>query len=441
METFLVYTMKSGVAMFLFYGVYLLLLKKSTHFKLNRFYLLSTFIFSIVLPFIQIDLFTSSKPQVIHYMLKAVEINQIESIDTAVIPLYGIISWAYLLVLSGLLLWLIIGLVRIIHIYVTAIPLKTDEVTIHKTAADHGPFSFFTHVFIPSTLIPSPNLNQIVEHELVHVRQGHSLDALLVDVISAVIWFNPMVWIYRASIKETHEYLADQGVISKGYHPVSYKQMILESAIGSKVLLPVNSFNRIKIKNRLIMINKLKPSRFAALKLVAVLPVVAFLFYSFSNPVTSIENSLLSLTEDIAVESYALTLNELKDDTVYAQVDEMPVFSKGGNDGLRMYIAQNIKYPASARDKGIQASIFVSFVINKKGKVENVELIRAKSYILDGKKKVNTSAPELEEESLRVVKSLPDFTPGKQNGKPVSVKMTVPINYKLDGKKKDKKNK
>ncbi len=189
------------------------------------------------------------------------------------------------------------------------------------------------------------------------------------------------------------------------------------------------------------MINKLKPSRFAALKLVAVLPVVAFLFYSFSNPVTSIENSLLSLTEDIAVESYALTLNELKDDTVYAQVDEMPVFSKGGNDGLRMYIAQNIKYPASARDKGIQASIFVSFVINKKGKVENVELIRAKSYILDGKKKVNTSAPELEEESLRVVKSLPDFTPGKQNGKPVSVKMTVPINYKLDSKKKDKKNK
>ncbi|MDB4582546.1 energy transducer TonB [Draconibacterium sp.] len=109
-------------------------------------------------------------------------------------------------------------------------------------------------------------------------------------------------------------------------------------------------------------------------------------------------------------------VNEKSD--VYRTVDEMPVYP-GGNDALRNFIAQNVTYPEKAKKEGIRGKVFVSFVINKKGEVSNAKIERGVS-------------PELDKEALRVIKSLPKWTPGKEKGKLAKVQFTVPINFALN---------
>jgi len=110
-----------------------------------------------------------------------------------------------------------------------------------------------------------------------------------------------------------------------------------------------------------------------------------------------------------------------REDGVYVVVEEMPEFP-GGELALRNFIAENIKYPVEAKDKGIQGKVFVTFVVNSKGKVENAKIARGVD-------------PSLDNEALRVVGQLPEWKPGKQKGEAVSVSYTVPINFALDNKK------
>jgi Ca-activated chloride channel family protein len=118
-------------------------------------------------------------------------------------------------------------------------------------------------------------------------------------------------------------------------------------------------------------------------------------------------------------------------------VEEMPVFSQGGEDGLKNYIATHVKYPEDSRKEGIQGKVYVSFVVDEHGKVVNVKELRTKAQKPNkDNKMVSCAAPELTAEALRVISSLPGFTPGKQSGKVVKVAYTVPINFLLDTDKK-----
>ena len=100
----------------------------------------------------------------------------------------------------------------------------------------------------------------------------------------------------------------------------------------------------------------------------------------------------------------------------FVVVEEMPQFP-GGNEAMQKYIAENLKYPKTAI-KGEQGRVIVSFVINKRGKVGDVKLIRSVS-------------PELDAEAVRVIQDMPDWIPGKQRGKAVNVRYTIPIVFKL----------
>jgi protein TonB len=103
---------------------------------------------------------------------------------------------------------------------------------------------------------------------------------------------------------------------------------------------------------------------------------------------------------------------------VFTIVEEMPMFP-GGDDSLRKYIAKSVKYPEVARENGIQGRVWIQFVVNGKGKVEQVKVARGVDPILD-------------KEATRIIESLPSWQPGRQRGKPVKVSFTVPINFKLN---------
>ena len=111
---------------------------------------------------------------------------------------------------------------------------------------------------------------------------------------------------------------------------------------------------------------------------------------------------------------------------VYSEVDEMPVF-KGGQEALMKFLQDNIVYPEEAKKSGFQGKVFISFVIDELGVVRESRITRG----------VN---PALDKEAFRVVKLLPEWVPGKKEGKPVKVEMTLPIKFALDDDKKPEKN-
>ena len=123
--------------------------------------------------------------------------------------------------------------------------------------------------------------------------------------------------------------------------------------------------------------------------------------------------------ENITVDYKAVEVQEEEeaDAPVFFIVEEMPVFP-GGEEALRKYIAQSVKYPAIAQENGIQGRVFVAFVVNTKGEVTDVKIARGVD-------------PNLDKEAIRVVNSMPKWSPGKQRGKAVKVSYTVPINFVL----------
>ncbi|MCX6257908.1 MAG: energy transducer TonB [Bacteroidia bacterium] len=161
--------------------------------------------------------------------------------------------------------------------------------------------------------------------------------------------------------------------------------------------------------------SELKPPFQAVWKYLFVIPAIALIVllsdlncsgigmvFSLSNKITWTEMS-----------DYRQT-----DSTIFTIVEQMPQF-KGGDDSLRRFLAKNIHYPDNARQNNIEDKVYVSFIVGSTGKVRNVKVVRG-------------IYPDLNTEAIRVIKSMPDWIPGKQRGEAVNVMYTIPISFKLE---------
>lgn len=113
--------------------------------------------------------------------------------------------------------------------------------------------------------------------------------------------------------------------------------------------------------------------------------------------------------------------SEKSDPPILTFAEEMPTFP-GGQDAFVKYLQQNIRYPDSARFAGKEGTVYVSFDVMKDGKIDSVKLVRGVP-----------GAPELGTEALRVISAMPDWIPGRMNGKAVKIRMTIPISFILQG--------
>lgn len=113
-------------------------------------------------------------------------------------------------------------------------------------------------------------------------------------------------------------------------------------------------------------------------------------------------------------------VDEFESTEVLVVVEQMPEFP-GGPKALMTYLTNNLKYPQEARKMGLEGRVYIKFIVTKLGKIENVKVIKG---IPDGEL--------LEKEAVRVISSMPDWNPGKQEGKAANVYMTLPVNFKLN---------
>ncbi len=442
MVELITYILKNIIALGLFALAYRLIFLQEVNFKARRFFMLNGVFLSFLLPLLSYNfgVFSSFQANPLgSFVLDEITIysSGIDSIkESSGLPFSEILVYSYLLVAGILALRIIYQLINIIVKTKRYHGNQIHNIIIYRLPFENVSFSFFRYIFIGKTP-EDGDLKKILAHEKIHAMQLHTLDVLIMELLSVIFWFNPLIWWYRNELKNVHEYLADAGALKEGFNAKSYQITILEHLIGSASLTITNNFNYSLIKNRIAMMNKAKNGRKKTWKLFLLLPVSILLVIGFA------------CTEKAETEETGLNnrKSEISYESAYTQVDIMPVYA-GGFMELRKFVALNLVYPKDARDKGIEGKVFVQFVVDKNGDI----VTNAQKYKVEGDSKlidevvVTSYEPaegtqiegneeyieQLKAEAVRVLSTLPQFeSPAMKDGKPVAVAFTFPINFVL----------
>lgn len=285
------------------------------------------------------------------------------------------------------------------------------------TPEKHLPFSFFHFLFWSENCpISNEDKAKVLQHEQAHIRQWHSLDVLVLELIGILFWCSPLVYFYKNSLRSVHEYLADAAVLQRNSTKQYGKLLLRQSMSGQKMAL-ANHFFTSQLKNRIIMMTKHKSQRKALLKYFVALPV---LFLA----------TILLTTKNLVAQDDGYALSET--DEIFKVVEEMPRFpgcedfnggtqakTKCANKKLLEFIFSNLKYPEEARKNGVEGMVVLKFIVDRQGNIQNPSIARSLSSDCD-------------EEVLRVASMMPKWIAGKQKGEAVNVEFTLPVKFKLE---------
>ncbi len=417
---------ESVVIISLFCILYLTVFQQEASFKQNRLFLVTGLILSLIMPFIDFS-YPASLPNITSINLSSITIYADKLVHVGEEVTYNIsdiLQIIYLLMLSIFVIRFIYQSIKISTFFRNARIDEQNGVKIVYTNKEHSAFSFLKFVFIDKSTEHSKDLDVVINHEIAHIAQKHSIDLILFEILLIMQWFNPIVWIYGKKIKENHEYLVDNTLIKNGVNTRNYQQILLNTYEYFNYDL-INNFNHSLTLKRLLMMTKNKSQKKAIVKLIAIIPVLLISVYLVScsagdkevGSAKKVESEEVVTLDESNKKASVETTDTLEKDEIFMVVEKMPEF-EGGDKALRKYISSNVEYPKEAKEKGIEGKVYIRFVVTDKGDVDNVTVMRSIDPLLDN-------------EAVRVVKSLPKWKPGKQRGQAVNVYYTVPINFKL----------
>ena len=553
------FLLSTTLVLTLLYVPYTLLLRKEHFFRQNRFTLLAILALSLVLPFCDVHalypgellegLFSKPalEPEAIvefsstEQIASTTPLEPIEFTEAHIRPL-GIMPWLCQFYVVGTLIVLAIRLWQFarMHRLIRKGCLWSDTedgITIHCHADDVAPCSWMRHIVI-SEHDYRHHRHEILLHEKGHVRSLHSWDILLLTLVQTIQWYNPFAYMLGASLRDVHEYEADDYVLRQGVTASEYQTLLLKTAVGNSVYAFANKFNHSLIKNRIVMMKNKSNSPWARMKVLYTLPLVVALLSAFASPVMmscpskekKAENQLSNVmvggenpflifsfedNSEISIqgkhlncdgtpnfdylnvcgltpenidgisvlqseESKAIfgvagangafhfqvkgktakdmtsalaeyakaigsteplkvsikkpaTIDEIQavgyapapktndpsaaQGEIFQVVEEQPMFP-GGMEELMKFLQTNIRYPKEAQERGLQGRVIVQFVVNKDGSICDEKVVRSVD-------------PQLDAEALRIVRSMPNWTPGKQRGEAVRVRFTLPVTFRL----------
>ena len=441
---------KVAVYMIAFYLVYSIMLSRDTSYKRNRLYILLSLLSALIFPLITL---LTLKPWNIQFFGKILSevfvtatantnkaLNQGISLTVLLQMIYSI----YIIVVFIFIIKLLIDLLNLLFLIIRHRDEGSQIIRFH--GFNTSGFSAMGYVFINTRLSPE-DAGEIIRHEQNHLKQNHFIDIIFIELVKAVQWFNPVVYLYNRSLRAIHEYQADQECLSSGVPMINYQSLLLSQVFKSRAFNLTNSFsNPSLIKKRIVMMTKRRTSPFASAKMLIVVPVIGVVFLAISAysvipkssvkqivPVISTQNSLTESGSDLVAppppppppppSDSKGNIRDVKEESTgksdepFVVVEQMPMFP-GGDGALLQYISENTKYPENAKTQNIQGKVIIRFCVTPDGGVSLASVLKGVS-------------PELDVEAMRVVNTLPSFRPGTQGGKAVPVWYMVPIEFSL----------
>lgn len=437
MDFLLVYLLEVSVCLGVTLLIYRVILSELTFFAVNRAVLLLLLASSFTIPLLSFQVFGIGGADVVREMtLPAFQVGEQETLTSDQVPLWsrlavgiyllGAILMAARLVFGFILSQRLIGKAQKIRHGSHLIALHPEFV----------PASFFRYILMPSFDPEDDAQKQIILHESMHVAYRHSWDLLLVNMVKVVFWFNPLIYLFERSLREVHEYQADQGVTSY-FSPKEYATLLLRLITAKPGWQFMNNFNQFQTKKRIIMMAKGKSSSVQKLRILALFPVFGMLLFIFSCEKEELLPSVVELEKEFpAILEVPLTDDPAPDvpkeevqkvnplliiedaDEIFDIVEQQPS-PEGGMSGWNTYLARNLRYPLVARQRGVEGTVILVFEIHTDGSIHNVEVLRGIGGGAD-------------EEAVRVVSNAPRWEPGRQRGRAVKTRMRLPIRFKLE---------
>lgn len=374
------------------YSFYKLFLERESMYKINRFYLLFSLIFSLIAPLYKIDLpitvtETNISPELLAFLMQNPELLQQEK----GINFGDILTVIYILVGVIFLVRFIYNLYELMFKIKTEEKIKDQEITYILDLDSNQPYSFWKYIFIPKKQLKSLHQN-LIDHEKAHCIQKHSLDILLIEIFQILFWFNPLIYFYKKSIKLNHEFLADEYVLKRNSDLKTYQHQILDCIATQNPSMMASNFNFILTKKRLLMMTKNTSKRKVKILSFASLPFIlsAFVLFSqksFAQEVEKkaqkveqvLEKPVQSQAEILLGQATTLRDSLLKTDQVKTATPIEKVITK---DELKTILKSNPQNKIILNDAGdiiLNDSIKIKDIVLKK------ELVPTILYGTDGK--------------------------------------------------------
>lgn len=432
----MIYLIVSAISLALMVTVYRLTLSRTTFHGFNRFVLLTTLALAAVIPVMHFQSISTRASAPINYMLSEIMVyadgtmgvNHVQEAESgSSISILSVITVVYLAGLIFCLLRIAFGILSSEIICHRRSRMLADGSRLVITERNYAPFSWRNCIVISRKDYES-NGAMIIAHEQAHVHHHHSFDLILAQLFCAVQWFNPAAWMLRRSLMEVHEFEADAQVLEDGFDGRRYQICLVRAALQGSFATTTNNFSNCSTKKRIVMMNRHSTNPWARLRALLMLPVVA-LSVIVASACKQDSNSEMNLkTQDAPPSSVFVDIQECEEceteeaDTsqVFMVVEEMPEFP-GGEEALFDYLRSNLQYPERCKENKIQGRVLITFVVNKDGSIVEPAVVKS----------AGPEGVELDVEALRVISSMPAWTPGKQKGEAVRVRYTIPISFRL----------
>ncbi|RQO70476.1 hypothetical protein DBR43_20905 [Pedobacter sp. KBW06] len=292
MPEFFVFLLKVNAGLLLFCLAYYLILRKLTFYTLNRFFLLAGIVFSSLYPFVDPMALFGQHEEALRPIAAVLPTFYIAATDAAGFDYWFIarvIFWAGVLIMSGRMLIRFYSLYRV---HQSSVPGKVNAYEVRFLEGNISTFSFWRNIYLNPDLHQPTELDAVLEHEQVHVKEWHTVDILLAELTTVFYWFNPGVWYMRKAIKENVEFITDQQILKKGIDRKAYQYSMIHTVSSGTPSVLMNNFNITGIKRRIIMMNSRKSSGVQLIRYVFLLPVLLVLTTAFTLFKTEIKANL-----------------------------------------------------------------------------------------------------------------------------------------------------
>lgn len=401
-------TLCSGVLL----GFYARLLDRRIGFAAARATLLALPPISVAIPLLRIPVWpAAATPQAIVTTLSTVAAPEAAAARGSAI-VETIVGSVYLA--GVLLLAVAIGrqLAAIGRLRRGAATQLSDGIRLIRTPQRIAAFSFFSTICLWEGT-PDDEAAAIIAHEASHIRHRHSAERLAMELMKALLWWNPFVWAAARRLSEVEEYEADRDVLRSGYDRLRYMKLLYRQLIGEMPGI-ASGLRSSLTRKRFEMMLADAPQRSARLRLAATLPVLAGLLCAFSF--TTRAAATTATTKAANTIAVAATAKE----EPMLVVEQMPAFgdSNGGLGAFRRWMQATVAYPDQAFERRIEGRVVASFVIDREGAVGDIDIIASPDA-------------SLSDEVTRVLALSPRWRPGQQRGQRVPVKYILPIEFSL----------
>ena len=289
------YLLKASTVIFIFYVCYILFLRRETFFENNRWFLLIGLVTALVFPLMVIPIYIPIESTQIIESAYTVTGDFSQSTEQEIS-----FNWTNLLYITygaGFTLFIIQFLLQFgsLAILLLKNPKNKDGFyTYIIVKSKVSPFSFFKWIVYNPDLFKEKELQLIINHEKVHVRQYHSIDIILIRLACVVFWFNPFIWLYKKDIQQNLEYIADYKTLDQTTSKKDYQHLLLKTSIANQHIDLTNNFYNSLIKKRILMLNKSKSKSISRFKFLLVVPLLTILLMSVNTEEIYIENETKS---------------------------------------------------------------------------------------------------------------------------------------------------